>query len=117
MTSTNSFGSAAGEFVIPAGRALGSWSVESSPSGEAGVQVEEYKRPTFEVKWEDPKTPLRLNQRAAISGSARYYFGLPVTTGTVRWQVLREPQYPGGGGAGGRAREASRRSWRRARRP
>ena len=94
LTSTNSFGSAAGEFVIPAGRALGGWTVRSSLSGEAGVQVEEYKRPTFEVKWEDPKAPLRLNQRATISGSARYYFGLPVTSGTVRWQVMREPQFP-----------------------
>ncbi len=92
--STNSFGSAAGEFVIPAGRALGGWTLRSSPSGEAYVQVEEYKRPTFEVKWEEPKTPLRLNQRAAISGSARYYFGLPVTNGSVRWRIVREPQFP-----------------------
>ena len=94
LTSTNSFGSAAGEFVIPAGRALGGWTVRSSLSGQAGVQVEEYKRPTFEVKWEDPKAPLRLNQRATISGSARYYFGLPVTSGTVRWQVMRKISVP-----------------------
>ena len=104
--STNSFGSAAGEFVIPAGRALGRWSVRSSPSGEASVQVEEYKRPTFEVKWEEPKSPLRLNQKAVISGSARYYFGLPVTNGSVRWRIVREPQFPWwwwrwGPGAGG----------------
>ncbi len=104
--STNSFGSAAGEFVIPAGRALGRWSVRSAPSGEASVQVEEYKRPTFEVKWEEPKTPLRLNQKAVISGSARYYFGLPVTNGSVRWRIVREPQFPWwwwrwGPGAGG----------------
>ena len=92
--STNSFGSAAGEFVIPAGRALGGWNVKSSLSGEAYVQVEEYKRPTFEVKWEQPKSSLRLNQRATLSGSARYYFGLPVTSGSVRWRIVREPQFP-----------------------
>jgi len=46
---TNDYGSAAGEFVIPTGRALGSWRVETSLSGSAGVRVEEYKRPTFEV--------------------------------------------------------------------
>ena len=91
---TNSFGSAAGEFVIPSGRALGGWAVECTPSGAAGIQVEEYKRPTFEVKWEDPKAPLRLNQPATLVGSARYYFGLPVTTGTARWRVLRQPQFP-----------------------
>jgi uncharacterized protein YfaS (alpha-2-macroglobulin family) len=92
--STNSFGSAAGEFVIPAGRALGGWNVKSSLSGEAYVQVEEYKRPTFEVKWEEPKSSLRLNQRATLSGSARYYFGLPVSNGSVRWRIVRAPQFP-----------------------
>ena len=91
---TNTFGSAAGEFRIPGGRALGWWRVESAPSGGAAIQVEEYKRPTFEVKWADPKAPLRLNEPATVTGSARYYFGLPVTTGTVRWRITRQPQFP-----------------------
>jgi alpha-2-macroglobulin len=91
---TNTFGSAAGEFAIPSGRALGGWRLESSLPGAAFVQVEEYKRPTFEVKWEDPKTPLRLNQPAVLGGSARYYFGLPVASGQARWSVLRVPEYP-----------------------
>ena len=91
---TDSYGSAAGEFTIPAGRALGAWRVECTPSGSAGIQVEEYKRPTFEVKWEDPKTPLRLNQPATLVGSARYYFGLPVTAGQVRWRVSRQATFP-----------------------
>jgi hypothetical protein len=91
---TNSYGSAAGEFLIPSGRALGGWTVECAPTGAAGVQVEEYKRPTFEVKWEEPKAPLRLNRPATLVGSARYYFGLPLTTGTARWRVLRQPEFP-----------------------
>ena len=91
---TNTFGSAAGEFVIPGGRALGAWHLESSFSGNASVQVEEYKRPTFEVTWSDPAAPLRLNQPAVLSGTARYYFGLPVSSGRVRWRVKRLPQYP-----------------------
>ncbi len=91
---TNAFGSAAGEFRIPAGRALGRWRVESSPSGRAAIQVEEYKRPSFEVRWEDAKSPLRLNQPASLTGSARYYFGLPVSNGRVRWRVTRQPQFP-----------------------
>jgi len=91
---TNSFGSAAGEFAIPAGRALGNWSIESSASGRSTVRVEEYKRPTFEVAWSDPAIPLRLNRTATLTGSVRYYFGLPVTQGAVRWTVKREPLYP-----------------------
>ncbi len=92
---TNDFGSAAGEFAIPAGRALGAWRVSSSlGEASASVRVEEYKRPTFEVKLEDPKEALRLNRPARLTGEARYYFGLAVATGQVRWRVTRTPQYP-----------------------
>jgi len=94
MATTNSYGSAAGEFLIPSGRTLGGWAVECTPTGAAGIQVEEYKRPTFEVKWDEPKAALRLNRPATLVGSARYYFGLPVTTGTARWRVLRQPRFP-----------------------
>ncbi len=91
---TNDFGSAAGEFMIPAGRALGSWRLESSLGGSrASFRVEEYKRPTFEVTWKDPAEPLRLNRQARLTGEARYYFGLPVGSGSVRWRVTRTPQY------------------------
>jgi uncharacterized protein YfaS (alpha-2-macroglobulin family) len=94
LVTTNAYGSAAGEFVIPPGRALGAWAVRSNLVGEASIQVEEYKRPTFEVKWEDPKQALRLNQAAKLTGSARYYFGLPVTSGSAHWTVRRVPQFP-----------------------
>ncbi|HUU03261.1 MAG TPA: alpha-2-macroglobulin family protein [Myxococcota bacterium] len=103
---TNSYGSAAGEFDIPGGRLLGRWQIQASPSGNAMVRVEEYKRPTFEVKFKDPTNPLRLNRPATLTGDARYYFGLPVTNAGVRWRVTRTPVYPwwwsywywGGGG-------------------
>ena len=29
-----------------------------------------------------------------LGGEARYYFGLPVSEGTYRWRVTREPVYP-----------------------
>lgn len=93
--STNAFGTASGEFAIPAaGRPLGGWRLRSSPNGFASVRVEEYKRPTFEVSIKDPEKPLRLNRPAALEGEARYYFGLPVTGGEAVWQVKREPVYP-----------------------
>jgi hypothetical protein len=59
---TNAYGSAAGEFTIPAGRALGRWRIDSSIPGSAAVQVEEYKRPTFEGPLEGiRRPPSRLN--------------------------------------------------------
>ena len=93
---SNEFGSAAGEFLIPSGRLLGGWRVEvrGSYSGQTGVRVEEYKRPTFEVKLSDPTEALRLGRKATLPGEARYFFGLPVTSGKVVYRVSREPVYP-----------------------
>ncbi len=92
--SSNSFGSASGEFTIPAGRLLGRWQVQASLGGATWVQVEEYKRPTFEVTIADPESAMRLNRPANLRGDVRYYFGLPVTSGDVTWQVTREPVFP-----------------------
>jgi uncharacterized protein YfaS (alpha-2-macroglobulin family) len=92
---TNEYGSVAGEFTIPTGRLLGQWKVRSSLGrAEAVVRVEEYKRPTFEVTLLDPEKEFRLNQPATLRGEARYYFGLPVTTGKVTWRVTRQAIRP-----------------------
>lgn len=91
---TNRFGTAAGEFPIPAGRLLGQWTLQSSLGGAAAVRVEEYKRPTFEVEVAAPATELRLNRPAELGGEARYYFGLPVASGRVAWRVTRQPELP-----------------------
>jgi len=91
---TNRFGTASGQFEVPAGRMLGQWRVQVSPGGAAYIRVEEYKRPTFEAKIAEPEEPLRLNRPAKLKGEVKYYFGLPVTNGTVDWRVVREPVYP-----------------------
>ncbi len=93
-TTSNDFGSAAGELEIPGGRLLGAWHLRSEPNGYANFQVEEYKRPTFEVELADPAAALRLNQEAVLRGEARYYFGLPVNEGEIAWRVIRQPVYP-----------------------
>jgi alpha-2-macroglobulin len=94
VVTTNEFGTAAGEFTLPTGQPLGGWQINCTPGGGAAIQVEEYKRPTFEVQLLDPAQPLRLNRPARLRGQARYYFGLPVTGGRVSWRVRRQPVYP-----------------------
>lgn len=91
---SNNYGTASGEFIIPAGRALGPWYLESSRNGRTRIQVEEYKRPTFQAELLDPVAPLRLNHTATLKGEAKYYFGLPVTEGRVVWRVERQPVFP-----------------------
>ncbi len=94
QVTTNDFGSATASFDIPRGRLLGQWRLASSAGGATAIRVEEYKRPTFEVSLEAPEGDLRLNRAAALTGEARYYFGLPVTDGAVDWYVTREPVLP-----------------------
>ncbi len=94
VSTTNAFGSRSGEFVIPAGRLLGDWRLEVTPSGSASIGVEEYKRPTFEVTLERPSEEPRLNRPAKLAGEARYYFGLPVASGRVAWRVERDRPAP-----------------------
>ncbi|MEO1367018.1 MAG: alpha-2-macroglobulin family protein, partial [Acidobacteriota bacterium] len=78
-----------------AGRLLGAWEIEVEEwNGYSTVQVEEYKRPTFEVEIDEPTAALRLNREARVTGRAGYYFGLPVSAGTARWRISREPRYP-----------------------
>ena len=91
---SNSFGTAAGEFTVPAGHLLGVWRLQSSLNGGATVRVEEYKRPTFEVTFKDPTDPLRLNKSASLTGEVKYYFGLPVVNGSAKWRATRQPLYP-----------------------
>jgi hypothetical protein len=88
---TNSYGSADGEFTIPSGRLLGNLRIESSMNGRTDIRVEEYKRPTFDVTLSQPKSALRLNRPAKLTGEARYY--RPPTNGS-EWHAIREPVFP-----------------------
>src|SRR4029078_9712432 len=80
-------------FVIPTGRLLGQWQLKTD-NGTAYLKVEEYKRPTFTVAFKDTGKAAKLNAPATLTGEAKYYFGLPVTSGQVRWRVQRTPQWP-----------------------
>ena len=92
---TNAYGTAAGR-VRRSRRDASSAAGRSGRRSAAGgrVRVEEYKRPTFEVTLKEPAEALRLNRPATLRGEARYYFGLPVANGRVRWRVTREPVWP-----------------------
>jgi uncharacterized protein YfaS (alpha-2-macroglobulin family) len=91
---TNVYGSVADAFEIPAGHVPGQWHVVSSLGGRSAIQVEEYNRPTFEVKIIAPDQGPRLNKPTTLKGEARYYFDQPLLDGKVSWQVTRVPVFP-----------------------
>lgn len=90
---TNRFGSASGQFTLPEGGLLGSWQVEVPGVDRAVIQVEEYKRPTFEATLDDPAGQPRLDAPVRLQGRATHYFGQPVTAGRVTWTVTRAPVF------------------------
>ncbi len=94
-------GSAAGAFKVPEGRLLGSYTLTAtitdfgrSYSGSVNFQVEEYKRPEFEVTLAAPDKPYRYGQKASVGGEARYYFGSPVPGAVVKYRVKRSRYIP-----------------------
>ena len=94
---TNGFGSFHGTFPIPTGSLPGRWSVRaqgSGATGAAGVRVEEYKRPKFQVELALPTEPVQLEKKVTLSGIASTYTGLAVEGAKVVWNVERQVRFP-----------------------
>ncbi len=53
------------------------------------IRIEEYKRPTFEVKFEDYANPYRVGDNITLEGVARSYAGVPVANAKVNYRVKR----------------------------
>ncbi|OGS10641.1 MAG: hypothetical protein A2285_07795, partial [Elusimicrobia bacterium RIFOXYA12_FULL_57_11] len=97
----SALGSVAGTFEIPPGRLLGRYLLGGSLhefnydfSGEQAFQVEEYKRPEFEVELKEEAEPFRYGQVARLEGAVKYYFGSPVPDAAVTYRVTRERFIP-----------------------
>ncbi len=67
---TNEFGSVHGSFTIPSGLLNGAMYIKNK-SGSTTIQVEEYKRPKFEVTFEPVYGSYILNEEITIAGNAK----------------------------------------------
>jgi uncharacterized protein YfaS (alpha-2-macroglobulin family) len=90
---TNAFGSFTGRFRAPTGLLTGQFTLRTE-HGQAGVQVEEYKRPQFEVTLDSLKQQYKLRDRVTVSGQAKAYAGQGLGGTTVQYRVLREARFP-----------------------
>lgn len=92
----NEYGSFSGSFIVPTDRLLGRMTlvVDQGPTGSAVVQVEEYKRPTFQVQLESPDASPRLNEDVIVPGRATAYTGSQVGGAQVTWHVTRLLRFP-----------------------
>src|SRR5204863_151041 len=72
---TNDYGSFSGSFTAPSGKGTGRMTIrcEAQPFGQTQVNVEEYKRPKFQVTVAKPKEGGKLNGPVPVEGTVKVY--------------------------------------------
>jgi uncharacterized protein YfaS (alpha-2-macroglobulin family) len=88
LTSDN-YGGINGKFELPSDATLGQYFINVVNRGGGTFRVEEYKKPEFEVAVDAPSEPVMLGEKITAKIRAKYYFGSPVTTATVKYKVMR----------------------------
>lgn len=90
---TNEFSTFHGSFEIPQGLATGQYRI-SDGYGNHYIAVEEYKRPKFDVKIEEPKQEFQLNDSVRVNGNARALAGFAIGGAKVSYRVIRKTILP-----------------------
>lgn len=90
---SNDFGSFNGNFIAPQGVLTGQMNIRCE-TGSVSVQVEEYKRPKFEVTFEPVKGSYKLGEIITAKGKASAYAGGSVPDAKVRYRVVRNASFP-----------------------
>lgn len=92
----NEFGSAEDSFELGTSVVLGNYSFSTTVfSCYQSFSVEEYKRPTFEVKTSNNEAEIALNQEVIVKGNAKTYSGVKVEGAKVKYEVVRIPKFFG----------------------
>ena len=90
---TNEYGSFNGSFTAPKGILNGRMTIKNN-SGSVTVQVEEYKRPTFEVVFNPVTGSYKLNEKVGITGNAKAFAGNIIDNASVKYRVVRQTIFP-----------------------
>lgn len=89
------FGAFSDTFELPSDAQLGEYYVglmtsdETRSLGGGSFQLEEYRKPEFQVTVDAPKDPVALGDSFKAKVNAKYYFGAPVTNANVSYRVTR----------------------------
>lgn len=79
---TDAMGVLSTDFVLPEGRLPGNYRVQAG-SASVYFRVEEYKRPTFEVKMDEAPALIWPQDSITLTGKAMGYNGAPIRDGRV----------------------------------
>lgn len=97
--SITKYGTASGEFDVPADAPLGYFGVQVRPDGSeesvyGGFHVEEYRKPDYEVRVKPSAGRVLQGTRMEARIEARYYYGEPVGSAAVEYVVHRYRWFP-----------------------
>ena len=89
----NANGTIRDDLELPAGAALGSYSIQVHAGEESfmngSFEVEEYKKPEYEVRVTATKARILQGETVQAVIDSRYYFGEPVAGAKVKYAVYR----------------------------
>lgn len=87
---TNDFGSFNGEFSIPKQTLSGVFRLSTGQTS-VYINVEEYKRPTFQAHFLPVKEEIAFGDSITIQGKAATFSGVSLPAGDVSWRITRRP--------------------------
>ncbi|MDR1979997.1 MAG: alpha-2-macroglobulin [Tannerellaceae bacterium] len=85
---SNEYGSFTTEFILPAAGLNGVYTL-STGQWSATIRVEEYKRPTFDLTFEQPEEAYRLGDTIEVKGTVKTFSGITVPEAPVQYTVTR----------------------------
>jgi hypothetical protein len=92
---SNAFGTVQGAFQAPVGGLTGGMHIQAEGWNDAAYfNVEEYKRPRFEVTFQPVEGAFRLGETITARGVAKNYAGNPVDGAELRYRVVRTARFP-----------------------
>lgn len=85
---TDDYGKASADFVLPMTGLTGQFSV-STKNASAYFSVEEYKRPTFQVEFDEVTEKYQNGDTVTVVGHVKSFAGVPVQGAKVKYNVVR----------------------------
>jgi len=99
-TLSDNFGKCSADFTLPYAGLTGNYRVKASlveenrhPSASTYFNVEEYKRPTFEIVFPEINEKYQNGDTVVVKAKAMTYSGVPVQNAKVTYRVKREQTY------------------------
>lgn len=86
---TNEFGSISDNFILPKSGLLGGYSIEVEQSS-VYFNVEEYKRPTFEITFDKVEKTYTFGEEVTVKGYAKNFSGISLQDTDVKYAITRE---------------------------